>query len=50
LCTSSCHITGDTVPVAVRKRVLTTWVQINRLLPQQIGSKLEIPKDESLSL
>ncbi|MEQ2283475.1 hypothetical protein AMECASPLE_011672, partial [Ameca splendens] len=47
LCTSSCHITGDTVPVAVRKRVLITWVQINRLLPQQIGSKLEIPKDET---
>ncbi|XP_035982462.1 cilia- and flagella-associated protein 46 [Fundulus heteroclitus] len=45
--TSSCHSTGATVPVAVRKQVLTTWVQIKRLLHEQIGSDLEIPKDES---
>ncbi|KAM4729450.1 cilia- and flagella-associated protein 46 [Anableps anableps] len=45
--TSSGHMTGDTVPIAVRKLVLTTWVRVKRLLHQQIGSKLEIPKDTS---
>ncbi|XP_038140005.1 cilia- and flagella-associated protein 46 [Cyprinodon tularosa] len=35
LSTSSGHLTGETVPVAVRKQVLTTWMQIKKLLPQQ---------------
>ncbi|XP_041867180.1 cilia- and flagella-associated protein 46 isoform X2 [Melanotaenia boesemani] len=43
---SSCQITGETVPIAVRKQVLTTWVQIKRLLKQQIGPKLDVFKNE----
>ncbi|XP_072246405.1 cilia- and flagella-associated protein 46 [Leuresthes tenuis] len=42
---SSCT-TGETVPLAVKKQVLTTWVQIKRLLQQQIGSKMDTLKDE----
>ncbi|KAM4591923.1 cilia- and flagella-associated protein 46-like [Odontesthes bonariensis] len=43
---SSCNTTGEPVPLAVKKRVLTTWVQIKRLLQQQIGSKMDTLKDE----
>ncbi|CAG6017918.1 unnamed protein product [Menidia menidia] len=44
---SSCHITGETVPIAVKKKVLATWVQIKRMLQQQIGSKLDMLNDEA---
>ncbi|XP_047458245.1 cilia- and flagella-associated protein 46 isoform X2 [Mugil cephalus] len=38
---SSCHIPGETIPVAARKQLLATWVNIKRLLQQQIDSKME---------
>ncbi|XP_032397492.1 cilia- and flagella-associated protein 46 isoform X2 [Etheostoma spectabile] len=44
LCIS--NIPGETVPIAARKQVVATWVQIKRLLQQQIGSKMD-NKDES---
>ncbi|KAK2922244.1 cilia- and flagella-associated protein 46 [Channa argus] len=43
---SNCNNPGESVPIAARKQVLATWVQIKRLLQQQIGSKAEV-KDES---
>ncbi|XP_029962388.1 cilia- and flagella-associated protein 46 [Salarias fasciatus] len=46
---STCHGPGEAVPLAARKQVLATWVQIKRLLQQQIGSKLDVLKDESES-
>ncbi|XP_027134224.1 cilia- and flagella-associated protein 46 isoform X3 [Larimichthys crocea] len=42
---SNCNIPGETVPIVARKQVVSTWVQIKRLLQQQIGSKMEM-KDE----
>ncbi|XP_073337460.1 cilia- and flagella-associated protein 46 isoform X1 [Pagrus major] len=42
---SNCNIPGETVPIAVRKQVVATWVQIKMLQQQQIGSKMET-KDE----
>ncbi|CAJ1066948.1 LOW QUALITY PROTEIN: cilia- and flagella-associated protein 46 [Xyrichtys novacula] len=36
---------GEMVPMAVRKQVVSTWVQIKRLLQQQIGSNIDT-KDE----
>ncbi|XP_045926168.1 cilia- and flagella-associated protein 46 isoform X3 [Micropterus dolomieu] len=42
---SNCNIPGETVPIAARKQVVATWVQIKRLLQQQIGPKMDI-KDE----
>ncbi|XP_078788201.1 cilia- and flagella-associated protein 46 isoform X5 [Oryzias latipes] len=33
--------TAETVPLAVRKQVLTTWVQIKMLLQQQIDMKMD---------
>uniref|UniRef100_A0A3B4VED7 Cilia and flagella associated protein 46 n=1 Tax=Seriola dumerili TaxID=41447 RepID=A0A3B4VED7_SERDU len=42
---SNCSIQGETVPIAARKQVVATWVQIKRLLQQQIGSKIDT-KDE----
>ncbi|XP_031140179.1 cilia- and flagella-associated protein 46 isoform X1 [Sander lucioperca] len=44
LCIS--NIPGETVPIAARKQVVGTWVQIKRLLQQQIGSKMDT-NDES---
>uniref|UniRef100_A0A3B5LKR5 Cilia and flagella associated protein 46 n=1 Tax=Xiphophorus couchianus TaxID=32473 RepID=A0A3B5LKR5_9TELE len=43
---SSGDRTRETVPIAVRKLVLTSWVQIKQLLHQQIGEKLDIFKDK----
>uniref|UniRef100_UPI0037E7646D cilia- and flagella-associated protein 46 n=1 Tax=Semicossyphus pulcher TaxID=241346 RepID=UPI0037E7646D len=37
---------GESVPIAVRKQVVSTWVQIKRLLQQQMGSKID-NNDES---
>ncbi|XP_056252103.1 cilia- and flagella-associated protein 46 [Seriola aureovittata] len=42
---SNCSIQGEAVPIAARKQVVATWVQIKRLLQQQIGSKIDT-KDE----
>ncbi|XP_059214821.1 cilia- and flagella-associated protein 46 [Centropristis striata] len=42
---SACNVPGETVPIAARKQVLATWVQIKRLLQQQIGPKMDT-KDE----
>ncbi|XP_051232115.1 cilia- and flagella-associated protein 46 [Dicentrarchus labrax] len=42
---SNCNSPGETVPIAARKQVVATWVQIKRLLQQQIGSKMDT-KDE----
>ncbi|KAM7385133.1 hypothetical protein PAMP_001229 [Pampus punctatissimus] len=39
---SNCNISGETVPIAARKQVVATWVQLKRLLHQQIGSKLDM--------
>uniref|UniRef100_A0A3B3VSN3 Cilia and flagella associated protein 46 n=1 Tax=Poecilia latipinna TaxID=48699 RepID=A0A3B3VSN3_9TELE len=46
---SSGDTTGETVPIAVRKLVLTSWVQIKQLLHQQIGVKLDIFKDKEVA-
>ncbi|XP_035810814.2 cilia- and flagella-associated protein 46 isoform X2 [Amphiprion ocellaris] len=43
---SSSHMPGDTIPIAARKQVLATWVQIKRLLHQQIGSKMDTFKEQ----
>ncbi|XP_074531827.1 cilia- and flagella-associated protein 46 isoform X2 [Halichoeres trimaculatus] len=32
---------GEIVPIGVRKQVVSTWVQIKRLLQQQIGSNID---------
>uniref|UniRef100_A0A3B5B3J4 Cilia and flagella associated protein 46 n=1 Tax=Stegastes partitus TaxID=144197 RepID=A0A3B5B3J4_9TELE len=40
------HISGETVHIAAKKQVLATWVQIKRLLQQQIGSKMDTFKDQ----
>ncbi|XP_034754581.1 cilia- and flagella-associated protein 46 isoform X3 [Etheostoma cragini] len=40
------NIPGETVPIAARKQVVATWVQIKRLMQQQIGSKMDT-NDES---
>ncbi|XP_030603277.1 cilia- and flagella-associated protein 46 isoform X2 [Archocentrus centrarchus] len=40
-------VPGETVPIAARKRVLATWVQINGLLHQEIGSKIDMLKSEN---
>ncbi|XP_044070722.1 cilia- and flagella-associated protein 46 isoform X2 [Siniperca chuatsi] len=45
LCISNCNIPEETVPIAARKQVVATWVQIKRLLQQQIGLKMDT-KDE----
>uniref|UniRef100_A0A3B4YJ43 Cilia and flagella associated protein 46 n=1 Tax=Seriola lalandi dorsalis TaxID=1841481 RepID=A0A3B4YJ43_SERLL len=45
---SNCSIQGEAVPIAARKQVVATWVQIKRLLQQQIGSKIDT-KDEEVS-
>ncbi|KAM3606725.1 uncharacterized protein V6R79_022079 [Siganus canaliculatus] len=42
---SNCNSPEETVPIVARKQVVSTWVQINRLLQQQIGSKMD-PTDE----
>ncbi|KAF0027185.1 hypothetical protein F2P81_019926 [Scophthalmus maximus] len=42
---SNCNIPCETVPIAAKKQVVATWVQIKRLLQQQICSKIDI-KDE----
>ncbi|CAK6962375.1 cilia- and flagella-associated protein 46 [Scomber scombrus] len=38
---SNCNIAGEAVPIAARKQVVATWVQLKRLLQQQIGSKMD---------
>ncbi|XP_030298554.1 cilia- and flagella-associated protein 46 isoform X3 [Sparus aurata] len=42
---SNCNIPGETVPIAARRQVVATWVQIKRLQQQQIGPKMDT-KDE----
>ncbi|XP_034078590.1 LOW QUALITY PROTEIN: cilia- and flagella-associated protein 46 [Gymnodraco acuticeps] len=42
---STCNTPGKTVPIAARKQVVATWVQIKRLLQQHIGTKVDT-KDE----
>ncbi|XP_075933471.1 cilia- and flagella-associated protein 46 [Anarhichas minor] len=42
---STCNTPGEAVPIAARKRVVATWVQVRRLLQQEIGSKMDT-KDE----
>ncbi|KAI3362965.1 hypothetical protein L3Q82_011639 [Scortum barcoo] len=42
---SNSSIPGETVSIAARKQVVATWVQIKRLLQQQVGSMMEA-KDE----
>ncbi|KAM8852116.1 cilia- and flagella-associated protein 46 isoform 2-T2 [Synchiropus picturatus] len=42
---SNCNNKAKTVPIAVRKKVVATWVRLKRLLQQPISSKLD-PDDE----
>uniref|UniRef100_A0A3P9HU19 Cilia and flagella associated protein 46 n=1 Tax=Oryzias latipes TaxID=8090 RepID=A0A3P9HU19_ORYLA len=42
--------TGETVPLAVRKQVLTTWVQIKMLLQQQIDMKMDCKSEEASAM
>ncbi|KAK2823968.1 hypothetical protein Q5P01_021143 [Channa striata] len=44
---SNCNNPGETVPIAVRKQVLATWLQIKRLLQQQIYSKTDVKDEEN---
>ncbi|XP_040906348.1 cilia- and flagella-associated protein 46 [Toxotes jaculatrix] len=39
---SNCNIPGESVSIAAKKQVLATWVQVKRLLQQQIGPKIDI--------
>ncbi|KAM6997214.1 cilia- and flagella-associated protein 46 [Tautogolabrus adspersus] len=43
---SNCNNPEESVPIAVRKQVVSTWVQIKRLLQQQISSNIDT-MDES---
>lgn len=47
---SNCNISGETVPIAARKQVVATWVQLKRLLQQQIGSKMDTDDEVLFSL
>ncbi|XP_056147442.1 cilia- and flagella-associated protein 46 [Lampris incognitus] len=42
---SNGNIPGEDVPIAARKKVVSTWVQIKRLLEQQIGQKMDIDNE-----
>ncbi|XP_028983141.1 cilia- and flagella-associated protein 46 isoform X3 [Betta splendens] len=49
---SGCNNTGEKISIAVRKQAVATWVQIKRLLKQQIGSEIDIKhksEDEDVS-
>ncbi|XP_024152713.1 cilia- and flagella-associated protein 46 isoform X3 [Oryzias melastigma] len=46
LALSMSKITQEAVPLAVRKRVLATWVQIKMLLQQQIDLKMDTLQDK----
>ncbi|KAJ8014503.1 hypothetical protein DPEC_G00040900 [Dallia pectoralis] len=49
---SSVNVPGESVPIAARKRVVSTWVSTKFLLQQQIGPKLDIDdqcKNETVS-
>ncbi|XP_034148794.1 cilia- and flagella-associated protein 46 isoform X2 [Esox lucius] len=49
---SSVNVPGESVPIAARKRVISTWVLTKYLLQQQIGQKLDIDdecKNEAVS-
>ncbi|KAM3842817.1 cilia- and flagella-associated protein 46 [Diretmus argenteus] len=49
---SNCNVPGENVSIAARKRVVATWVQIQRLLQQQNGPEIDIEnecKNESVS-
>lgn len=39
---SSGGVPGETVPIAVRSHVVSTWVQTKRILQQQIGSVMDL--------
>ncbi|XP_028324506.1 cilia- and flagella-associated protein 46 isoform X2 [Gouania willdenowi] len=41
------QIPDETVSIAVIKRMISTWVQVKRLLQQQININMDLPKDES---
>ncbi|KAK1905958.1 Cilia- and flagella-associated protein 46, partial [Dissostichus eleginoides] len=43
---STCNTPGKTVPIAARKQVVATWVQIKRLLQQHIGTKVDTKDEE----
>ncbi|XP_069395061.1 cilia- and flagella-associated protein 46 isoform X1 [Paralichthys olivaceus] len=45
---STCNIPGETVPIAARKQVVATWVQIKWLLQQQISIKVD-DKDQCVN-
>ncbi|XP_067091811.1 cilia- and flagella-associated protein 46 [Osmerus mordax] len=49
---SNCNIPGESILIAARKQVVSTWVRSKRLLQQQVGQKLDIDdecKNESVS-
>ncbi|XP_047198342.1 cilia- and flagella-associated protein 46 [Hippoglossus stenolepis] len=45
---STCNVPGEAVPIAARKQVVATWVQVKWLLQQQIGTKVDV-KDECVN-
>ncbi|KAL6101538.1 cfap46 [Pungitius sinensis] len=45
---STCNTPEESVPIAARKQVVATWVQVKRLLQQETGSKMDT-KDECAS-
>ncbi|XP_061693623.1 cilia- and flagella-associated protein 46 isoform X2 [Syngnathoides biaculeatus] len=47
---SNCNTTGETVPIAVQKQLVATWVRIKTLLQQQTGCSTETDeKNEEIS-
>ncbi|KAM8859515.1 cilia- and flagella-associated protein 46 isoform 3-T3 [Spinachia spinachia] len=38
---STCNTPEESVPIAARKQVVATWVQVKRLLQQETGSKMD---------
>ncbi|XP_061818695.1 cilia- and flagella-associated protein 46 isoform X5 [Nerophis lumbriciformis] len=45
-----CNPRGETVPIAVQKQVVTTWVQIKNILQQQAGGNIDMDeKNEEMS-
>ncbi|XP_061546899.1 cilia- and flagella-associated protein 46 isoform X4 [Phycodurus eques] len=46
---SNCNTTGETVPIAVQKQLVATWVQIKTLLQQQTGCSTDTDEKGRLS-
>lgn len=53
MCVYALHLSNgndETVPIMVRKQLLSTWVNTKRLLQQQIGQNLDIADELHVSV